>query len=303
MRRCSLRGVLLTTAIGTLLVTLTACGGGGSGPVTLPSRTASLLPSRTATGLPTRDQSTATGPTRPAQPTTQPTSQPTTQPPTQPAQPTTQPAPPPSQPTTLPTLQPTTRLTTRPTTGQESSAPAGETPSASAAPAPGGTEEAEDTSDDISPWWWVALAAVLVAGAVLAVVLVRRSRRRRWLADLAGAEEEVGWFARDLVPQLRGSGSVEGVAGGWAVAAPRVTALDDRLTRLVTTAPGAEDRMRATTLQEAVRAARDRVAALAASGGSDTWALDLDGAQAPLLAALVPPTSTSEQGPGAGSSQ
>jgi len=140
---------------------------------------------------------------------------------------------------------------------------------------------------------------VALVAAVVAFLLVRRSRRRRaWAAELAAAESEVGWFARDLVPQLRGSGSVAGVAGGWAVAVPRVTALDDRLTGLVTSAPGEQETARATAVQGAVRTARDRIAAVVATGGSDAWALDLDAAQAPLLAVLVPPARANEQGPG-----
>ena len=269
LRRSSLSCVLLCAVLVSLL---TACGGDGSGPGALPSRTGSGLPSRTTTGLPTQDRSTPT-----ARPTNEPTDQPTNQ----------------------PTAQPTEQPTEQPSAGSTSTPP-----SASSSPEPTEADQEDQGSDDISPWWWVALVVALLGGGVVAWLLIRRSRRRRaWLADLAAAEEEVGWFARDLVPQLRGSGSVDAVAGGWTVAAPRVTALDDRLTQLVTTAPGDDERLRATAVQDAVRTARDRVAALVSAGGSDTWSLDLDAAQAPLLAVLVPPGSAGEQSPGSAPGQ
>lgn len=188
---------------------------------------------------------------------------------------------------------PTSAPTSAPRTSRlpATSGPASPTESSSSpAPAESNTEEG---SSDSTGWWWLALVVLLV-GAVVAVLLVRRSRRgRTWRSDVASAEREVGWFARDLIPQLRGSGSVAGVTGGWTVAAPRVSALDDRLTHLVTTAPGEEERARATALRDAVRTARDRIAALVTAGGSVTWSLDLDGAQAPLLAVLVPPDAGS----------
>ena len=52
------------------------------------------------------------------------------------------------------------------------------------------------------------------------------------MADLAAAEDEVAWFARVLIPELRQSGSAEQVAGGWAVGSSRVSAVEDRLTAL-----------------------------------------------------------------------
>lgn len=161
-------------------------------------------------------------------------------------------------------------------------------PSPSAASTPTSTSPAEQTS--ISGWWWL-LIPVLVVAAVIGLLLQRRSRSRRtWRAQLASAEREVGWFARDLVPQLRGTGSAAGVAGGWSVATPRVTSLEDHLSRVVATAPGDQERARAVALQTAVRTARDRVAAVVAAGeASAQWSLDLDEAQAPLLAVLVPP--------------
>jgi hypothetical protein len=131
---------------------------------------------------------------------------------------------------------------------------------------------------------------VLLIAALVTWLLIRRARvRRAWGTALADSEQEVGWFARELVPQLRASGSPAGVAGGWAVAAPRIQALEDELGRLVTTAPGDPERSRALVLRDGVRAARERMAALLGQGESPLWSAALDEVQAPLLAALVPP--------------
>jgi hypothetical protein len=158
-------------------------------------------------------------------------------------------------------------------------------PSESAAP----VVPDDSTGDGSSTtWWWLVLLALVVA-AVAAVLLVRRSRSRQaWTADLDGAEQEIAWFGRDLVPALRSSGSFAGVSGGWAVAAPRAQALEDRLTRLVTTAPDDDSRARATVAQDAVRTARERMAALLLAGETAQWSLALDDVQAPLLAVLAP---------------
>jgi hypothetical protein len=159
--------------------------------------------------------------------------------------------------------------------------------SPTASPAPGGTPT-EEQVDDAHHWWWLAVAVLLVGGGV-AFLLVRRGKSRHaWEARLASAEQELGWFARDLVPQLRGSRSAAEMAGGWAVASPRVVALGDRLSELATTAPGDEQRARAAELRDAVRTAHDRMSGLSAESGPD-WVAGLDGVQGPLLAALLPP--------------
>jgi hypothetical protein len=160
-------------------------------------------------------------------------------------------------------------------------------PTASPTPAETGAAEEENGGD----WWWL-LIPVLAVAAIVGLLLRRGAQARRaYRARLATAEGEVGWFARDLIPQLRGSGTLAAVSGGWAVAAPRVASLDDELSELVTTAPREEERARASALRDAVRNARDRVTAVAGAGdGATQWALDLADAQAPLLAVLVPPT-------------
>ena len=199
--------------------------------------------------------------------------------------------------TASPTRTPPTR--SAPTRTPDSAATSAEAPRTSAAGpssqpvAPSSSAESSSTSsssgeDTSSGWWWLLIPVLVVAAIV--VLLVQRRKRRAWRDRLAAAEREVAWFARDLVPQLRGAGSAAGVAGGWSVAAPRVTSLDDQLSRLATTAPGDEDRARVIAVQTAVRTSRDRVAAVVAAGDANVqWSLDLDTAQAPLLAVLVPP--------------
>lgn len=230
------------------LVLLGACGAGGSGSASRPSITASFEPTRSA-----------------ATRTTIPT------PSSQPAEPTrSQPAPTSSVPS--PTFAPSTQ---------------GTAPSASPSPAPG-AEGSSGNGSGAQGWWWL-LVAVLVIGAIAALLVFRRRRARQaWQAELSAATSEVGWFARDLLPQLRRSGSAEAVVGGWSVAVPRVAQLEDQLTRLVATAPDEERRSHALAARDAVRQSRERLATLAAGPGQD-WRAGIDAAQAPLLTALAPP--------------
>ncbi|HEU4337658.1 MAG TPA: hypothetical protein VFR45_10115, partial [Nocardioides sp.] len=109
------------------------------------------------------------------------------------------------------------------------------------------------------PWvWWVA--AALVLGCVVAVPLVVRARRRAaWRQRLQRQQAEVEWFARDLLRELRAAGSHQEMAGGWAVSRARVTAAEDELTVLESTAPDEAGRDRAQSLREASRHARDRM--------------------------------------------
>jgi hypothetical protein len=150
--------------------------------------------------------------------------------------------------------------------------------------------QADTVDDDVPAWVWWVLAAVLVALAALAWVLLARSRRRRaWREQLQAAEAELAWMARELLPQLRATGSVEGVAGGWQVGLPRVTAAEDQLTVLESSAGDDADRARAHGLREAVRTARAKVEGLTTEGPHDTWMQDLDDAIATLEGALAPP--------------
>jgi hypothetical protein len=258
---------LRTTGLAIAASLLVGCGGGG-GP-NLPIETLSPpteIPSLTATlPEPTRT------PTRPELPTQ--TEEPTdTEEPVSPTR------------TETPTEPPTQTVTTteRPVRTVTTSAIAAPTPSAT--PSPSATGSAADSG---TQWLWWLLAAVAVAAAVAIPLLVRAQRRGAWREDLAAAEGEVAWFARALIPELRQSSSLDQVAGGWAVASSRVSALEDRLTALEATAPDDADRLRARALRDAVRTARRRVSVLITAGQVDTLGPDLDEVAADVDRTLV----------------
>jgi hypothetical protein len=149
--------------------------------------------------------------------------------------------------------------------------------------------DGDEAEDDGTPTWLWWLLAVIVLGAVVAIPLLLRARRRTaWRRQLSEAEGELGWLARELLPGLRRAASREEVAGGWAVASPRVTAAEDELTVLESTAYDDGGRDRARALREASRLAGQRMAQLVAPGPHDTWVLDLDAIMADLEAALGP---------------
>jgi len=131
------------------------------------------------------------------------------------------------------------------------------------------------------------LAAIGLAVVVAVPLVVRARRHRAWRADLASAEDEVAWFARVLVAELRQMGSLAEAAGGWNVAANRVVAVEDRLTGLEASAPGEADRTRTRALRDAVRTARGDVEELLGSGSPDTMSQHLDAIAAALEAALA----------------
>ena len=135
---------------------------------------------------------------------------------------------------------------------------------------------------------WVALALLALALAVGTWLLLRAHKRRAWLTSLQAEKDEVSWFARELVPQLRATGSLEGVAGGWQVAVPRVVSAENQLTVLESSAPSQEDAARARQLRDAVRLASNKMETLSGPGAHDEWALDLDEVETLLVAALGP---------------
>ncbi len=141
------------------------------------------------------------------------------------------------------------------------------------------------------------LAALLLGSAVAIPLVVRARRRGAWRQALAEQEGEVAWLARDLLPELRRSGSVEQVAGGWAVGRTRVTAAEDRLTVLESTAPDDLGRERARALRDAVRRADAGMGQLTGPGPHDEWALDLDAIIDDLEHALRPAPGTDVAGP------
>ncbi|KRF29406.1 hypothetical protein ASG94_20705 [Nocardioides sp. Soil805] len=171
------------------------------------------------------------------------------------------------------------------------------TPSGSATsePAPSSSAMVEAETTDVEAeadeggagWWW--LLAGLVLALVAGVLLWSRARRRgAGRAELTAAEGEVSWLARELLPDLRDTGSREQVAGGWAVSSDRVVALEDRLTRLEATAKDEQVRGRARELRDAVRVARTAMADLLHHGAGDVR-VEIDDLVAALEAGLDRP--------------
>jgi hypothetical protein len=99
----------------------------------------------------------------------------------------------------------------------------------------------------------------------------------------------VAWFARVLVPELRDAGTREAVAGGWAVGGEaRVSAVEDRLTVLESSAPDPADGDRARALRDAVRSSRARLQTMVETGTEETIRRDLDQVAVELEAVLPP---------------
>ena len=190
------------------------------------------------------------------------------------------------QPPKQPSQPPSTRVSTVIAVPVPSSKPPEASPSSSPTPVTAAEDTTEDTS--VSTAAWILIALLVLAAAIGTWLFLRSRKRRAWLSELEAAQAEVSWFARDLVPQLRASGSAERVAGGWQVAVPRVVAAENRLTVLESSAPGQEDASRARQLRDAVRVATNRMEAMSSPGPHDEWALDLDDVQALLVAALGP---------------
>lgn len=268
---------------------LSGCGGGGGGDATepRPSPTRSVdLPSPTRTStpsgdaepsLPERTREPGGGETTTAEPTRQPEE--------------------PSGPgdggeTRPPAAAPSTATVTRTTERTQPTQSTQSTESTQTTETTESTQTTETTAsadegDETPAWvWWLlaALVAAVVIGATVAVIHSRR--RRRWLEDCNEAEDELVWFARVLLPELRSSASLDEVVGAWRIASSRVSAAEDRLTVLEASAPSDADRLRAQTLRDAARRAQQRLDSLTVVAPHDTWALDLDEVAADLQVAL-----------------
>ena len=135
---------------------------------------------------------------------------------------------------------------------------------------------ADDEGDSVPSWVWWLLGALLLGTAIAVPLIVRSRRRAAWRRDLAEAEGEIAWFARELLQDLRRSHSWEEVSGGWTVGQARVVATEDRLAALEPSAPEEADRARARELLDASRQARAGMQSLTGPGPHDTWMLDLD---------------------------
>jgi hypothetical protein len=295
-----MRSTVITTtanrAGGVLLLALllASCGDADSGDGSRPTISTSISPTRTPTAeVPSTSEPTSgvptVEPTEPAEPTTEPTSE---EPPPELPSPTRTPerTERPDNPETTLTSEPS-EPEPAPETDESEPAPAPETATVSPEAQEPETEPVEDGG--VPNWVWV-LAAALVLGCLVAIPLVVRARRRTaWRQDLASAEGELAWLARELLPELRRAGSREEVAGGWSVSQARVSAVEDRLTVLESSAPDDAGRARALVLRDASRAARAQMQRLLGPGPHDTWALDLDTVITDLESALRPPPVTS----------
>jgi hypothetical protein len=275
----------LVPVVGLVALLLGGCGDGG---ISLPTPSGSLSVPSISVSLPSVTRSPSLEPPETEAPTEAPTEEPTQTPETE--EPT-------EQPTETP--EPTRTATPRPTRSAvvTQTATASVTETATATPTPTPTETATPTAsaapaatdaDDggVPAWLWWLLAAVL---AGLAAFLYLRSRRQQaWDAELDGAQAEVGWLARELLPQLQRSSTPDALAGGWQVSADRVSAAEDRLTGLEASAPDETRAARARSLRDAVRASRIDVEVLLDGRDQAGIPVALATATARLLEALDP---------------
>jgi hypothetical protein len=126
----------------------------------------------------------------------------------------------------------------------------------------------------------------VLAAAIATPLLVRAHRRQVWRADFGAAEQEVAWFARVLVPELGQSPSLDQLQGAWTVGVNRITAVEDRLTALESSAPDDAARAETRTLRDVVRASRERVDELLRAGDPDAVSPTLNEVAARLETAL-----------------
>jgi hypothetical protein len=257
---------LVTGAAGVIIAAsallLSSCGAsGGNVGSGVPTGTPSLSARPTATpsateppvsttraGIPVPSRSAASPPaTTPATSTTKPTST-TPKPTSTTSKPTTT-----TKPTTTAVPAPAPAPKPTPTPAQATSS-AGTSP----APAPSAITAAPAGSESSSPWVWWLVGLILLAAAVTAVVLWMRSRaaRRRWDADFAAALTETRWLAVEIVPALQRAKVPAEREGAWAIARPRVTALETDFGALSTTAPDGQSAERAAALLASVRGTR-----------------------------------------------
>ncbi|MBA2955910.1 hypothetical protein GON03_16360 [Nocardioides sp. MAH-18] len=161
--------------------------------------------------------------------------------------------------------QPPTESPTPSATPTETPSPTpAETPSETAAesPTPTPTPTESDTAEEdagMPAWLWWLLAAAVIAGAIAIPLVMRTRRRTAWQQGIAKGEADLAWLSRQLVPQLR-----TGAAAWTASSAARITATEDRLTRLADEAADDAGRARAIALRDAARNARHRLDALPA---------------------------------------
>jgi len=281
--------------IGLAALLVASCSGDGSitAPTVSRSRTMTASPTTTIEQpAPTRTENRPTTPTRGSPPSSASSSVSSPSSTTSAPRPTLKPS---SGPT------PTSKPSTATVTATASPQPTSPAPASSTLPSPSTTTlqpaaGAEAQTSGAPSWLWWLLGALAVAAAIAVPLLLRR-RRQAWEAELAAAEDDVIWLARDLLPQLRMASTADQVRGGWAVSAERVTIAEDRLTALEATARREQDRTRARALRDVVRASRDRIQAVASGAVADPSA-ELGRVATDLKAALAvaPPTTRPAQG-------
>ena len=172
-------------------------------------------------------------------------------------------------------------------------------PSETDKPDPTTTADSPEGGDEtVPPWVWWLLGALLLGAAVAIPLIVRGRRHAAWRRELAEAEGEIAWFARELLPGLRHARSREEVNGGWTVGQPRVVAVEDQLTVLESSAPDQVGGYRARELLNASRQARARMETLTGPGSQETWMLDLDAITDDLDHVLVGRRNPSSEPPG-----
>lgn len=288
----------LVPVCGLVVLVLAGCGGDG---ITLPTPTGSGLPSLPSVSVsvpsvsvplptvsvPKPSPSSPPSVVVPDSPTPEPTDTPEptrtpepTKTPTPTKAPTETPAPTESVVVTA-TVTPTKEVT-RTATATPTATP---TPSATVSAAP---EPVEAEASGLPAWLWWVLAAL--AAGVAGFLVVRGRRRSAWDAEVAAAEADVTWLARDLLPQLQQAATPDALAGGWHVSAARVGAVEDRLTGLEAAAPDEGRGARARALRDAVRGARADVEGLIASPDPVAAPVRLAATSATLLEALNPPS-------------
>ncbi len=277
---------------GAVALLLTGCGGDG---ITLPTPTRTDLPSITVS-LPTRSPSVEATPTPTEAPSEIPSEAPSVAPTPEPTQePTQEPSETPT-PTPTRTARPTQSVvvtqTVTPTTSVTETETATPTPTPSETPSPTPTPSESaapvpvDEGGGLPTWLWWVLAALVAA--LVGWLVVRARNRSAWDAEVATAESDVDWFARELLPQLQQAPTIDAVVGGWQVSAARVSAVEDRLTGLEAAAPNEARGTRARTLRDAVRASRADVELIITSRDEASAPVQLAASSARLLAALNP---------------